>query len=821
MTNTETAPSQRKKSPDALRREHQRALAIRLVTNGVATTPTVDKRTVIKEWPRLDISITANEINKIQDEAKAEGKRRPAHIGSTRRISVVKRLWNVWPDANPCIPCGVNGLFAIDVDIKRNKTTGEITYHGPQLFEAFCKEKGIVIGPDVPKTRSQSGEGYHLIYRNPLGLGSIAGGFAELGCDIRGGSADGSESSGQVVAPGAWRADGKRYVSAEGHADFITAFAEGTIPDLPEAFVKLIGTKPEGAQRSGESKSVSEREVQALADELKQIEDLPDAATLLDPALDGFDMPKIEQRYPKFHEAIRKGNFSDIIFGLSGALKAERADVTAAEYAAVLFEREDCGEFVHDERAVAGVSFNWRSISKSHLKSVPLLSEQSTGEAFGAPVDESEEDDAGVPLEHLSMQENIARKAKREEAEREAEAEAVRLKAEIAELDGAAMKTEAPKTEPKKAEPKIEAPRTKFLRSMDVFKNFVVPEELIEGFLPAVGTVCIVADSNVGKTFFAIYMLDIIMRGEKFFGRNTERGSALMVAGEGRSGLNKRLAALHEVREYDGKGIGISYALPSFSNEASMKVEILKLELLIKEYDKINPDDKTRLVVLDNLIAMVGGDINLSKDTRPLFKALEALSEKLKICIVVIHHTNRNGSTAGSFAIRASCDIMLHITEDKNGVRIVTGDKDRDNAKSHNMKFKLRTVKVGVNKWGSDVTSCVVVPVLSGEAMGAVEEGEEAPPLKVSDDPDDRLNRLIEAARECAEKAAAHREPAEMVPLSPKEIGIVFNTHRERYCGLNGKPLAPLNREGVNRIIARALEAEKLVSRKTKYHLAD
>jgi hypothetical protein len=423
------------------------------------------------------------------------------------------------------------------------------------------------------------------------------------------------------------------------------------------------------------------------------------------------------------------------------------------------------------------------------------------------------------------MAENIRRKAEREAAEREAEAEIVRLKAEIAELDD--VKTEAPKPEPKpeapKPEaPKTEAPKTKFLRSMDIFEDFTPPDELIEGLLPAVGTACIVADSNIGKTFFAIHVLDTIMRGEKFFGRNTERGGVLMVAGEGRAGLNKRLAALHEVRKYtDGRGIGISYKLPAFSNEASIAVEILKLEKLIKSYG-LETGETTRLVVLDNLIAMVGGgDINASKDTRPLFRALDDLAEKLKICIVVIHHENRSGSTAGSFAIRASTDVMLHITEDKNGVRTVSGDKDRDNPKAQKMQFRLKSVKVGVNKWGSDVTSCVVVPALSGEAMGAVEEGEEAPPLKVSDDPDDRLNRLLEATRECAEKAAAHGEPAEMVPLSPKEIGAVFNMHRERYTGLNGKPLAPLNREGVNRIIARALEAEKLVLRKAKYHLTE
>jgi hypothetical protein len=760
-----------------------------------------DKTPLPIAWEQLDTAISPEEREARRRKYVDDKGFEPQHIGCTLDTELIRKWFRENKTALPAISCGPAGVYVVDND-KKVDDDGNLINDGVALFDAFAEPHGG-LPKSVFSLRTPRG-GRHVYFDGTdtasLGCrrGSLTKGKYET--DLKG-------TGGYVLAVSAIRStDGKSYGTKADLKAFLKAYKAKKLVPVPKFIRDAIGTKPEGA--AGESNSVSERDVQALVAELRQTE-LPDAGALLDPALDGFDMPKIEQRYPKFREAIDAHDFSGIRYNLAGALRAERANVTAAEYAAVLFQREDCGEFVDDDRAIAGTSFNWRNVSKDFLRAVPLTTEKSTGEAFDAVEDDSEEGDAGVPSEHLRMQENIRRKAERE-------AETVKLKAEIAELDKTDVK---PKTEA----PKTEAPKTKFLRSMDIFENFTPPDELIEGLLPAVGTACIVADSNVGKTFFAIHLLDTVMRGEKFFGRNTERGGVLMVAGEGRSGLNKRLAALHEERPYpDGRGIGVSYELPEFSNEASIKVEILKLEKLILSYDASNPGEKTRIVVLDNLIAMVGGgDINTSKDTRPLFRALDDLAEKLKICIVVIHHENRGGTTAGSFAIRASTDIMLHITEDKNGVRTVSGDKDRDNSKSHKMQFRLKSVKVGVNKWGSDVTSCVVVPALSGEAMGAVEEGEEAPPLKVSDDPDDRLNRLLEAARECAEKAAAHGEPAEMVPLSPKEIGAVFNTHRERYCGLNGKPLTPLNREGVNRIIARALEAEKLVLRKAKYHLAD
>lgn len=748
MTNTETAPHQRKKSPDELRREHQRALAIRLVANGVATTPTVNKSTVIKEWPRLDTSIPLEEKNSIHAKAIAEGKRRPLHIGSTRKVAVVKKLWSAWQDANPCIPCGVNGLIAIDVDIKRNKSTGEIRYHGPLLFEAFCKEKGIIIGPDVPKTISQSGAGFHLIYRNPLGLGSRAGGFDELGCDIRGGNADGTEGGGQIVAPGAWRTDGKRYESAEGHVDFITAFAEGTIPDLPEAFVKLIGT--EGAQRSGESNSVSEREVKAHSVELQKTE-LPDAATLLDPVLDGYDMPTIERRYPAFREAIDNGNRSGIIFGLAGALKAERASATAAEYAAILFTREDCGDFVHNNAAESGVSFNWRSISRSWLRSVPLTSEKSTGEAFDAPAEDDETED-DTDLSDETMREREKEKKKRlQRAEREA-------KERKAEAD----EPEEDVTEGVKPPQTPTAPKDKgILRSMSLHNNFTPAPEVIENLLPAVGLVCLYADSNIGKTFLAIEMLDRVMRGQKFFGLNTKQGDVLLVAGEGREGLKKRMTALHKERPYDGDGIAVSFDLPTFEDAPTIAAG--KLKKKIKECEA-QSGKKMRLVVLDNLIAMAGGgDLNAANEVTPLLKALEDLANELGICILIIHHENRSGSQAGSYAIRARFDNMLQITEDKHGIRTLRKDKLRDGPKDGKLQFRLKYIPLGENEWGNPIGSCVVEPCGSPDekdAMGAViDDDADAPTLRQLDRREDRVQAVVDTFERAARLQKADDEP--------------------------------------------------------------
>lgn len=205
------------------------------------------------------------------------------------------------------------GLAVVDID--ERKYPGAIE----MIEQAFASHGLDVSGFPINATRSG---GRHIYTRceTAIELNDVKY-QGKLWGDVKGKT--------QVIAVGAVLANGQTYGNQQDLQRLCEMYKAGTISPLPKFVADMVGTR-----RSGEGNSTSEREVQALMTELRQT-DLPDAGELLEPALGGFDMPKIEQRYPKFREAIDAHNFSDIRFNLAGALKAERADVTAAQYEAI------------------------------------------------------------------------------------------------------------------------------------------------------------------------------------------------------------------------------------------------------------------------------------------------------------------------------------------------------------------------------------------------------------------------------------------------------------------------------------------------------
>ena len=58
---------------------------------------------------------------------------------------------------------------------------------------------------------------------------------------------------------------------------------------------------------------------------------------------------------------------------------------------------------------------------------------------------------------------------------------------------------------------------------------------------------------------------------------------------------------------------------------------------------------------------------------------------------------------------------------------------------------------------------------------------------------EDRVHMLVDVAREEARKAAAEGEPLGSVALSTATLREALNAGRRQFCGLDGKPLAPLS----------------------------
>lgn len=188
--------------PDDLRRSHNFNIGLRLIKAGIPVFVSLNKTSRIKRWQHLDIDLSDIEREKARQEYIAEGKVPLNVIGSTldsKKWERMHRLAN--RDGTASICCGLAKIVVIDAD------NGE--RDGPALLAAYLDEHGGTPEGAVILT-SQSGAKHYVFadragkYRNSEGQINRV-----LGCNVRG-------VAGQIVAPGSWRADGKRYGTLDG-----------------------------------------------------------------------------------------------------------------------------------------------------------------------------------------------------------------------------------------------------------------------------------------------------------------------------------------------------------------------------------------------------------------------------------------------------------------------------------------------------------------------------------------------------------------------------------------------------------------------------
>jgi hypothetical protein len=660
---------------------------------------------------------------------------------------------------------------------------------------------------------------------NPLKLGNSPGGFSELGVDIRG-------ARGQIVAPGSWRADGKRYECDPEHTPFLKAFVDGTIPALPEAFVKLIGTKPA-------TKDVSEKETAALIEVLKSAE-LPDAVELLDPTIGVVDLEEIAERDSDMR-ALRDnpdgGAFntvSDDRWHFFQCLRAHHPLLSVVEVFAIARHLPVCGVFVNSDKPTTG-EYNLRNVARDYLRTAPdSHCPPSTGEQFAEVEDEETETNLTPEVqakredeaeEREALAENIRRKAEREAAEREAAAEAAELAARetalLADIAGS-KNGESTSVKPDKPETAKKAKPTKGMRGGHMWKEFVAPEWSIAGVIPQVGVGMAYGDSNVGKTFLALHMLDRVQRGEAFLGRRTRSADTLYVCGEGYGGISLRMRALYDERPFKDidDTIHVRDDLPTFAKSPENAAKEIKLMAL--EAKKASGRD-VGLIVIDNWQLLVGDhEENDNSFAASIFKALATVAKELKCFILILHHTSKDQKNyRGPSALRAACDVMYAVKMTKELIREceISCSKMRDGPKPPKMTYRLKEVTIGKNEHKEPVTSCVVLELGPdiGTAMGDVDD--EAPPIKVSDTRPKRIEMLTGEAHEEAARSAAEEESLAEVALTPLQLATALNRRRSELCSLDGQPLTELDKKEVWRLLKVAVAEGKLTKRGADYFL--
>ncbi|KYK45278.1 hypothetical protein A1D31_35145, partial [Bradyrhizobium liaoningense] len=698
---------------DDARRVQNKHNAIFLARNGIPVFPSSGKIPLVKLYNRRDTEISPEDREAAIEQAREEGnKSLTVFVGATTDPDIVKRMWRApnW-DAVPSIACGPARLVVIDADIK---------FNGPELIAKLFEEHGGV--PEgVQVITTQSG-GKHYIFSDPdNAFTNSTGALKRLyGCDVRG-------RGGQFVAPGSVREDGKRYGDQAALRAFVDAYTNGSIPPLPDYIVELIGSP--SSELSDDIAPSKEREV------VKQLDraNVPDWEELCTP-LGEYDFDKLQAENGEFRSLYSdpSADCSDNRFKAARHVMREWPEMPVEHLASFFSGWDGAGEFV-DGKPRSG-EYDNRQTAREWLKNQGL-SKSSTGEAFGAVVDEDDSRE-GV----------------------QSDSKASRLGSRFT---------------------YIESLRGIVLDALDWCVKYFVARGTTSVATGLWGTGKTAVFSDIGLH---------VGHGFDWRGRKVAKGVVIYVALENSQDVERRVATWCDTMEKDGRdlsgGAFVVYRGPCRLYDPSGKPTQDERDLIkVANMAAAHYGLPVAMIVIDTLAqSIMPGNDNDAKDAGIYTAAMQRIVAATGANVTALAHPTKSGEgVRGSGALQANVDTVTEIAKDARGLgTIKAGSKYRiGNPAKVNFRYRLQSHTVGVDEDGDEISVVLAddLPVLDL----AVDDTEEAQVPPSTDTPADKLAATLRVFTERVEAIAADTgERVGEIGLSKKMVLDALNVDRKR-----------------------------------------
>jgi hypothetical protein len=243
----------------------------------------------------------------------------------------------------------------------------------------------------------------------------------------------------------------------------------------------------------------------------------------------------------------------------------------------------------------------------------------------------------------------------------------------------------------------------------DVDETF--DDELVEGVLGRGSMAVIYGDSNSGKTFLGVELGACVSQAQEWLGKRTAGGLVVYLATEAAASVVLRLQAYQRHHGVRVPGfVIVKSPINLFDGQADTTAVLALVGRLEKELG-----GKVSLIIGDTLSRMsAGANENSGEDMGVVLRHADVIRASTGATFLWIHHCGKDQARGmrGWSGMRAAIDTEIEVTADEAlGVRAAEVTKQRDlPGKGDRIGFRLLPVAMGENRWGTERSSCVVLP---------------------------------------------------------------------------------------------------------------
>jgi len=224
---------------------------------------------------------------------------------------------------------------------------------------------------------------------------------------------------------------------------------------------------------------------------------------------------------------------------------------------------------------------------------------------------------------------------------------------------------------------------------------------IVKGLIAPRGLSVIYGEPGCGKSFFVQHVGWQVASGRQVFGRRVNAGAVLYLALEGEGSFHDRV-----------KGSAHERGTPEHFYYVAQGVNFYADQIAVDEVITVIRELGVVWLIVDTLArAMAEGDENTPSDMGKIITVLDNIREQTDAHATLVHHSGKDEARGmrGHSSLKGAADLSIHIKEDKDtGVRTAHVEKNKDGPGGALFAFALRSLPLGHDMDGDEVTTMVV-----------------------------------------------------------------------------------------------------------------